>query len=148
MGLGGGSGGGLSLWSLSKHCQEERKAAASPGRCHKSSGTRLVGCSGHSKICCVVWSTCRQQGQTAEGVRLIRCLKVFREEQYPDRSWAKVVLAPLGRLVSSSLTSGAGPERTPFGLLLSIAVRTARVWIVFLATLMSSVTPRTNRSLT
>ena len=59
--------------------------------------------------------------------RLIQCLKVLKAEQYPDLSWARVVLAPLERLASSSFTSGAGLERTPFGRLLFIAARTALV---------------------
>ena len=89
-----------------------------------SGGIRLVGCSGHSKICRVVWSACWQLGQRAKVMRPIRCL-VLRSEQYPDHSWPRVVLTPPERLASSSFTSSAGLERTPFGCLLFIAARTA-----------------------
>ena len=84
-----------------------------------------MGLSGHSKICWVVWSSSRQQGHRAEGVTLIRSLNVLSAEQYPDRSCAKVVLAALGRFTSSSSTSGAALERTPFDLQLRIASLTA-----------------------
>ena len=71
---------------------------------------------------------------------------MFKEEQYPDRSWARVVLAALGRSASASSTSGAAMDSTLFVFLLPIASLTALVWIIFLASLMSVVQPSTNRS--
>ena len=139
---------GLSRGIRSKQGQVERNSTTSPGRCHKSRGDRLVGRAGQLKRCWVVCSVCRQHGQTSVGARPMRCLKELRAEEYPDRSWASVVLAPLGRSSSASSTSGALSDRTPFGLLLSIAGRTALVWIVFLVILMSVMQPSPSRSLT
>ena len=63
----------------------------------------------------------------AEGDVPIQNLKELRAKQFPDCSWARMVLVSLGRSVCAASTSGALSDRTPFGLLLPIASLTALV---------------------
>ena len=134
---GGGSAGGLSLWSLdSKQGHVRRCSTTLFGFCHKSRGVRLVGCFGQVKVCCTVCSSCLQHGHSAEAAAPILCLKSFSAEQKPDRICARVVRSPLCMSTSSSLMSGDLVPRTRLGCLLPIAAVTAMVCISFLVALM------------
>ena len=70
---------------------EERKSEVRPGRSHRSLTERGVGCEGQEKRWEVVWGATPQEGQRGSGVLPILSRKLLRDEQNPERSWARVV---------------------------------------------------------
>ena len=90
-GEGGGSGGGRDSGGREKKGRVDRKAATEQGRSHRSRSVREVGWEGQEKMWEVVWGDPLQEGQRSSGALLIRSRKELRDEQNPERSWARVV---------------------------------------------------------
>ena len=88
---GGGSGGGRGSEGRLKKGKEEMKSETRPGRSHRSTGEREVGCEEHEKRCGTVCGSTPQEGQRGSGVLPIRARYGARDEQNPERSWDKVV---------------------------------------------------------
>ena len=75
-----------------------------------------------------MWGATPQEGQEASGALPILSRKLLRDEQNPERSWARVVLWGRGREDSSSDTRGGGDRRTLLGDWVAMARATASVW--------------------
>ena len=100
----------------------------------------------HWKMCCDVCSFCLQQGQRDELLAPILFRKLFRMEQNPDRSCARVVRSSLLSSTYSSSTSGGIVPRILFGTLELIAASTALVWISLHVVLIPCTDPCISRS--
>ena len=102
----GGSGGSLSPWSLGvKTGKVHRCSTALFGRSFMSRGVSSVGYSVHWKLCCDVCSSSLQQGHRDVLLAPIRCRKLLRPKQKPDRSCTRVLRYSLLNSTSSSSTS-------------------------------------------
>ena len=70
---------------------KEVRGQAGPGRSHRSLTERGVGCEGQEKRWEVACGATPQEGQRGSGVLPILSRKLLRDEQNPERSWARVV---------------------------------------------------------